>query len=196
MYTISRLRKRSQQPRSGDNTGMMDAHSNSTFTPSGTGRAAWSESDLANAMSPNASGHRLSSGSPAASAGGTGILPGAFGSYSGKIGAAGSFGSVMGATGRLGEDSDSPHSGSRDQDGASQASLGKSTLTLKDGMGGRKPSAGLLNGGSWPSGVALLPSLLACRAQLLDAPVVLRCSSGRMRDLSADWQSSALHSCP
>lgn len=161
-YTIARLRRRPHHTR-GDTTGMVDGGSNTTITPSGTGRGPWSDHELV-AMSPNTSGQRLPSGtnSPAAASGSAGsadrggVLPGGFGSYSGKMAAAGSFGSYMGATGRLGEDSDSPRSSSRENDGASQ-----NVLTLKDGMGGRKPS-GQLQSGSW-TGKAFFAHLVDLR---------------------------------
>lgn len=149
-YTVAKLRKRKQQ-NGGDATGTIheaDGHSNTTVTPSHVG---WSEHTELNAMSPGAgSGNRIASGnaSPASGAAGNnaGFLPGGFGSVSGKMGAAGSFGSVMGATAKLGDDSDSPRSDSQQNDGVSQASLGKSGLTLKDGMGGRKPSGNFAAG--------------------------------------------------
>lgn len=151
-YTIARIRKKPRHGHS-ETMGMMDGASNTTITPSHT-RGAWSEHDLA-AVSP-ASGQRLASGSSSPAVSGsagerTGVLPGAFGSISGKMAGAASFGSVMGGTVKLGEETESPRSGSRDNDGASQASLGKSVLTLKDGMGGRKAS-GHFASGSWQSG--------------------------------------------
>lgn len=140
MYMIRRVRGDGKRAVS---AGVLDAitgdHSSNTITPSG--RGPWSDRELI-AASPR-SGSRASGSNPFASS------PHAQpddrmgpGPYS-KV-AAGSFGSTIGGTVRFGEGdsgsgSQSHSSGSGERtEGDSKASLGKSMLTLKDGIGGSR----------------------------------------------------------
>eukprot|EP00892_Ulva_mutabilis_P012396 jgi/Ulvmu1/9529/UM053_0018.1 len=141
MYMIRRARSDGKRAVS---AGVLDViagdHSSNTITPSG--RGPWSDRELI-AASPR-SGSRASGSNPFASS------PHAApddrvahpGPYS-KV-AAGSFGSTIGGTVRIGEGdsgsgSHSHSSGSGERtEGDSKASLGKSMLTLRDGIGGSR----------------------------------------------------------
>lgn len=139
MFLINRLRSENKRSTSaGVLDGIGGGHSSNTITPSG--RGPWSDRELI-AASPR-SGSRASGSNPFVSsphAPQDERVP-STGPYS-KV-AAGSFGSTIGGTVRFGEGdsgSGSHSSGSGERtDGDSKASLGKSMLTLKDGIGGSR----------------------------------------------------------
>lgn len=139
MFLINRLRSENKRSTSaGVLDGIGGGHSSNTITPSG--RGPWSDRELI-AASPR-SGSRASGSNPFVSsphAPQDERVP-STGPYS-KV-AAGSFGSTIGGTVRFGEGdsgSGSHSSGSGERtDGDSKASLGKSLLTLKDGIGGSR----------------------------------------------------------
>lgn len=137
MFLVHRLRSDTKRAAS---AGVLDGiggdHSSNTITPSG--RGPWSDRELI-AASPR-SGSRASGSNPFASSprGAAADERATPGPYS-KV-AAGSFGSTIGGTVRFGEgDSGSgSHSSGERTEGDSKASLGKSMLTLKDGIGGSR----------------------------------------------------------